>query len=74
MNADLAKVDDAVLALLALFVFDERVSWKTYDYEVTSRLFEKGLIADPVNKNKSLVLTDEGLARGRALAEKLFAK
>ena len=74
MKPDLAKVDDAVLALLALFASDDRVSWKNYDYEATTRLHEQGFIDNPINKNKSLVLTDEGLARGRALAERLFAR
>lgn len=73
MKIDEAKVDDAVLALLALFAFDECVSWKTYDFGVTDALFEKGLIGDPRNKNKSIVLTPEGLKRGQELAAKLFS-
>ena len=73
MKTDVAKVEEAVLALLALFAFDECVSWKTYDFGVTESLFEKGLIGDPRNKNKSIVLTPEGLQRGQELAAKLFA-
>lgn len=73
MKTDMAKVEDAVLALLALFAFEERVSWKSYDWAVTSALFEKGFIGDPQNKNKSVVLTDEGLRRGKELAERLFS-
>lgn len=73
MRTDMAKVEDAVLALLALFVFDERVAWKSYDWAVTNSLFEKGFIGDPRNKNKSVVLTDEGLRRGKELAEGLFS-
>jgi hypothetical protein len=36
------------------------------------RLCEQGFIDNPVGKAKSVWLTPEGLARGRALAERLF--
>ncbi|WP_409936851.1 DUF6429 family protein [Pseudomonas sp. MPDS] len=35
---------------------------------------EQGLISDPVNRNKSIWLTEEGLERGRQIAERLFGK
>lgn len=73
MTKDMAKVEEAVLALLALFAFDERVSWKGYDFAVMDSLFERDLICNPKNKNKSVVLTDEGLRLGKELAAKLFA-
>ena len=73
MKHDTAKVEEAVLALLAHFAFDERVSWKGYDFDVMESLCERGLIANPRNKNKSVVLTDEGLRLGKELAAKLFA-
>ena len=38
------------------------------------RLHEKGLICDPVNKSKSLVLTDEGLRRSEELFRQLFTR
>jgi hypothetical protein len=38
------------------------------------RLFERGYIFDPRNKNKTVVLTEEGLVRSRKLFEKLFGK
>lgn len=34
----------------------------------------EGLIADPVNKAKSIWLTDDGLKRAEALFYKLFSK
>ncbi|WP_282347299.1 DUF6429 family protein [Pseudomonas sp. PS01301] len=37
-----------------------------------NRLHAHGLISDPVNKNKSVWVTDEGLARGRQIADRLF--
>jgi len=42
--------------------------------KVMNRLFERGFILDPRNKNKSVVLTEEGLSRSRELFEKLFEK
>jgi hypothetical protein len=39
-----------------------------------NRLYEKDLIFDPVNKAKSVVLTEEGLKRSKALFHELFAK
>jgi hypothetical protein len=38
------------------------------------RLHRKGMICDPVNKAKSVVLTDEGLAESERLFKKLFVK
>lgn len=68
------KADDAVLALFQLTLHDERRAWKGFDFEVLDRLFEKGLILDPRNRTKSIVLTDEGLARSKKLFDELFAK
>jgi hypothetical protein len=68
------KIDDAVLALLRLTLHDERRAWKGFDWDALDRLHRKGLIGDPVGKAKSVVLTDEGLARSAALLETLFAK
>jgi hypothetical protein len=72
MTFETERVDDAVLALLALFAFEETRSWKSYDWGVMERLHEKNLILDPVNKNKSVHLSPEGLAKGRELASRLF--
>ncbi|MHC2567733.1 DUF6429 family protein [Rhizobium leguminosarum] len=44
------------------------------DQATTDRLHQKGLIGDPVNKSKSLVLTDEGLRRSEELFRKLFTR
>ncbi|AZF37792.1 Mobile element protein [Pseudomonas sp. R4-39-08] len=37
-----------------------------------NRLHEQGFIDNPVNKNKSVWLTTQGLERGRELADRLF--
>ena len=77
MEYDRDKVDDAVLALLCLNFFEEEQSgdtraWKNFDWETMNRLYDKGLIANPRSKAKSVLLTDEGAARARELFRELF--
>lgn len=72
MNYDPARVEDAVLALLAAFSFDGGRVWKGFDFDVMNRLHAQGLIDDPRSKSKSVWLTPEGLERGRQAAERLF--
>jgi hypothetical protein len=75
MKYDPTKIDEAALALLGAFAWTEHGlthAWKGIDFEVSDRLFEKGLIYDPKCKAKSLVLTEEGVAAAQAAAEKLF--
>ena len=74
MDIDEDKVDAAVLALLWLTLHDERRAWKGFDWDTTDRLFKKGMIHDPANKAKSLVLTDEGLQRSEELFRNMFAR
>lgn len=74
MEVDWDKIDDAVLALLWLTLHDERRAWKGFDWDALDRLHEKGLIGNPANKAKSVVLTDEGLNRAEALFRALFAR
>ena len=75
---DTDKIDEAVLALLALTVHQEDEygarCWKGHDWEALNRLHQKGLIGNPVSKAKSVILTPEGLAQSRKLFERLFAK
>lgn len=66
--------DDASLALLWLTLHGERRAWKSLDWDVTDRLHQKGLIAEPANKAKSLILTDEGLQRSEELFRELFTR
>jgi len=74
MEIDEEKIDEVVLALLYLTLHDERRAWKGMDFEVMDRLHEKGYIDNPVNKTKSVWLTDEGLVKSEKLFNKLFAK
>jgi hypothetical protein len=77
MEYDSDKIDDAVLALLFLTRCDEKfgaAAWKSHDWEALNRLYEKGYIGNPVNKNKSVPLTEVGKARAEELFWKLFGK
>jgi hypothetical protein len=74
MMIDEQKVDEAILALLYLTLHDDRRAWKSFDWNALNRLHEKELIADPVNKAKSVVLTDKGLAEAARLFRAMFVK
>jgi len=75
MEYDKDKVDEVVLALLYLTMFDGkqgRRAWKSHDWEAMDRLHEKGYISDPKSKAKSVVMTEEGAKRAQELIEKHF--
>jgi hypothetical protein len=72
MDFDEDKVDRTVLALLSLTLHDKDHAWKSLDWGVMNRLYEKGFIRNPVNNAKSVVLTDEGLAESKRLFVELF--
>lgn len=72
MEIDEQKIDDAVLALMWLTLHDGRRAWKSFDWDATTRLHRDGMIAEPVNKAKSVMLTDDGLRRAEALFRALF--
>ena len=74
MEMDEEKIDDAVLALLWLTLHDERRAWKGFDWDAMDRLHQKGLIANPAGKAKSVVLSDEGLQRSEELFRALFTR
>lgn len=76
MNLDEDKSDDAVLALLALTMFKYHGAtraWKGHDWDAMDRLYRKGYISDPKSKSKSVVLTEEGERKAKALFEKMFS-
>jgi len=65
------RIDEAVLALLYLGVFERYPmggarTWKGFDWSAMDRLHEKGLISDPVSKAKSVFLTETGLCESEA--------
>jgi len=73
MDYDREKVDEIVLALLALTMFKDKDrvrAWKGHDWEAMDRLHTKGYISDPKSQAKSVVMSEEG----ERLAQKLFAQ
>ena len=74
MSLDTDKIDEAVLALLFLTLHDRWRAWKGLDWDALNRLYEKGLIGDPVNKAKSVVFTEEGLKRAEEFFRAMFTK
>ncbi|ABC32417.1 Preprotein translocase subunit SecA (ATPase, RNA helicase) [Hahella chejuensis KCTC 2396] len=74
MVIDEEKIDEAVLALLHLTLHQGNRAWKSFDWEVMNRLYEKGLIHDPVEKTKSVALTERGMQESERLFQRLFVK
>ncbi len=74
MKIDEDRIDDAVLALLYLTLGRDGRAWKSFDWGALNRLHAKGLIGDPVNKAKSVVLTDEGATRSEQLFHAMFMR
>ncbi len=62
-NYDHNKVDEVVLALLQLTLHDPYRAWKGVDWDTLDRLYAKDWIETPRSKAKSVVLTEEGLAK-----------
>lgn len=77
MEYDKDKVDEMVLALLCLTMFDDKLgrrAWKSHDWDALDRLHEKGYVSDPKGKAKSVVMTEEGAKRAAQLFEKHFMR
>jgi len=72
MEIDKDKIDDVILALLYLTLDRDGRAWKGFDWSAMNRLHEKGFIGDPVNKAKSVWLTDEGITRSEQLFREMF--
>lgn len=75
MEYDREKVDEVVLALMQLTLHGEggvTRAWKGFDWDTLDRLHEKGYIANPKSKAKSVVLREEGLRRSAELFEAYF--
>jgi len=53
---------------------EEDRTWKGHSFEVLDRLYEKGYIYNPKGKAKSVVLTEEGLAKAREVFDGLFGE
>ena len=73
MQYDEKKIEDAVLALLGVFEFENGRVWKRYEFAVMDALHERGLITEPRGRAESVHLTEEGLALSKQLAAQMFA-
>lgn len=75
MEYDKDKVDEMVLALLSLTMFEERSelrAWKGHDWDTLDRLHKKGYISNPKSQAKSVLVTETGAKRALELFEQHF--
>ena len=76
-DLDHEKLAEAALAILSLSAWDEEYgarAWKGLDWDLMDLLHEKGWICDPVGKQKSVVLTEQGVTLAATYLEKYFGK
>jgi len=79
MEFDKDKIDEVTLALLHLVKWKQKQdfawsAWKSFDWDTMDRLHKKGLISDPKNKNKSIIMTDEASEMSERLFNEIFGK
>lgn len=77
MDYDKDKVDDFTLALMYLVMHGDKYcvrAWKGFDWDSLDRLHEKGMIADPKGKARSVIMTDEGKKKSEELFKEFFGK
>jgi hypothetical protein len=70
------KVDEVVLALMYLTLFDDDYgccAWTSFDEDVLARLRAKGLVGTSGEINGSVRVTPEGLRRAEETFFRLFA-
>jgi len=76
MQYDKEKVDEMILALLQLTMFEYDTgivrAWKRHDWDHLNRLHEKGFIGNPKSKAKSVPVTEEGRKRSEELFKHYF--
>ena len=76
-DIDREKLAEIGLAILSLSMWKEgpgMQAWKGIDWDLMGLLHEKGWISDPVGKQKSVFLTDEGASLAASYLEKHFGK
>jgi hypothetical protein len=74
-NVNRDKLTEAALAILGLTAFrDHQIvrAWKGMDWDLLDALYQKGWIADPKGKAKSVVLTDEGAKLAQVMLQRHF--
>ena len=76
-DIDQDKLAEVALAILSLSAWDEDFcsrAWKGMDWDLMNILHEKGWISDPVGKQKSVVLSDQGITLASEYLKKHFGK
>jgi hypothetical protein len=71
------KLAEAALAILSLSSFTDLMgvrAWKGMDWDLMNMLFEKEWISNPVGKQKSIVISEEGVKLAEEFLEKHFGK
>jgi hypothetical protein len=74
---DQEKLAEVALAILSLSAWDEEYgtrAWKGMDWDLLGLLYQKEWISDPVGKQKSVVLTEQGVALAESYLDKHFGK
>jgi hypothetical protein len=74
-DLDNEKIAEAALAILSLSRMSDQygvTAWKGIDWDVMNLLFEKGWISDPVGKQKSVRISEEGIYQADQFLEKHF--
>jgi len=73
LNQDkLAEVALAILSLSRMKQPYGATVWKGMDWDIMNLLFEKGWISDPVGKQKSVGISEEGIQLADQFLEKHF--
>ena len=76
-NLNRDKLSEAALAILGLNAFhDHQIvrAWKGMNWDLLDALYEKGWVADPKGKSKSVVLTEEGAQLAEVLLQRYFGE
>ena len=76
-NLNHNKLSESALAILGLSAFrDHQVvrAWKGLDWDLLDTLYQRGWIADPKGKAKSIVFTDEGARLAQEFLTRYFGK
>jgi len=76
-NLDHEKIAESALAILSLSRMVESygvTAWKGIDWDVMNLIYEKGWISNPVGKQKSVGISEEGIELADQFLEKYFGK
>jgi hypothetical protein len=76
-SIDQDKLAEAALAILSLGTWSDGPvtrAWKGVDWDVMELLHQRGWIGDPVGKQKSVILTEQGISAAESFMEKHFEK